>query len=66
MKIEMSLAARENVEETGVSPERDVERMRSGDVTFRELLSECYDGASPDRIRGWREYVEAIAAHASR
>jgi hypothetical protein len=58
--IDLSAAAIANVQETGIDPSADVERIRSGSVTREALLAECLDGADEDRVEGWREYVSAV------
>lgn len=54
--------ALENIAETGADWARDLERLRSGEMTEAALLEYCLDGAEPDREQGWREYVETLAA----
>lgn len=55
------------IEETGIDPVEDFERLRDHRVTAEELLEECLNGAEgPYRERGWREYVHALAVLADR
>lgn len=59
----MTIEALENVEETGIDPNKDIARVRAG-LSFEALLAECLDGADHDRETGWHDYVEYVAAHA--
>jgi hypothetical protein len=43
----------------------DVERLARGESS-EALLAHCLDGAEPEYVQGWSEYVEAIAAAAVR
>jgi hypothetical protein len=63
--IRLTREAARNVEETGADVERDWRRLRDDLVTFDELLAECLDGADPDRVQGWEEYVSTLAYAAS-
>lgn len=60
----MPHGAAEAVREAGVSPSADVARIRAG-LTSEALLAECLDGADPDRVEGWRDYVAAVFEVAS-
>jgi len=63
--IRLTHLATLNVEETGCDPTEDVAALRSGATTPEALLEHCLDGAADDRVRGWQEYVDSIAAAAS-
>lgn len=63
--LDLSTAAQECVEETGIDPLDDVEAIRTGKHTAETLLGECLDGADEDRVEGWREYVAEIVRVAS-
>jgi hypothetical protein len=63
--IEFTTAARENIEETGCDPQEDVAAIRRGAHTRETLLAHCLDGAEPNRVQGWREYVATICEAAS-
>ena len=60
-----SLAALENIEETGCDPIEDVAAIRSGAHTRESLLAFCLKGADEDRVHGWRDYVDTICDRAS-
>lgn len=62
--VRMTVAAAENVAETATDVKADVARLRTG-LTVDALAIECLDGADPDRVEGWRDYVEAVCAAAS-
>jgi len=64
MKIKLSEAAQANVDETGIDPADDIAALRSGAQTRETLLAHCLDGAAPNRVRGWREYVDAVISAA--
>jgi hypothetical protein len=55
-EISLTLAAQENVRETGADVDADVSAIRSGDTTREALLAYCLDGADPDRLQGWYGY----------
>jgi hypothetical protein len=55
-----SKAALESIEETGINPVEDLERLLMHRVTPAELLEECLQGAEDDREEGWRDYVSAL------
>lgn len=59
--VTLTRAAAVNVEETGIDPSDDVQRLRAGEVTPEVLMAECLDGADDDRVDGWREYVDNVA-----
>ncbi len=61
--VTLSLAAAQNVEETGVDVAADLDSLRSGLLTSAALLDACLDGAADDREQGWRDYVSALSAH---
>jgi len=63
--IKLSTAAQQNVDETGISPNEDVRRLRVEELTPEDLLEECLRGADEDRVQGWTEYVDAVVAAAS-
>jgi len=63
--FEMTAAAAENVQETGINPSDDVDAVRDGRHTEESLLDLCLDGADEDRIPGWHEYVQAVAVAAA-
>jgi hypothetical protein len=63
--LELTTAALENVEETGVDPAHDYERVRNG-MSGADLLAECLDGAEAARIGGWQEYVISIEVAVAR
>lgn len=58
--LSFSRAACESIEETGIDPADDVDRLLDGKCTPAELLAECLKGAEDDRVQGWREYVSAL------
>jgi hypothetical protein len=60
-----SKAALEAIEETGISPVEDLERLLSRNVTPAELLEECLQGSDGDREQGWQDYVSALESLAS-
>jgi hypothetical protein len=62
MAIQLTVAAQQNVDETGVSPESDLADLVSGALSEGDLLAACLDGADDDRVAGWREYVAALVA----
>jgi hypothetical protein len=64
--VEMTAAAAECVRETGADVAADVASLRSGEHTAESLLVYCLDGADDDRADGWREYVAAVVAVATR
>lgn len=64
--IEMTIAAAQNVEETGTLVLRDVARLLSREITEDDLLAECLDGAGDDRVQGWHDYVLACAVAVNR
>lgn len=46
--------------------QRDVARLRSGEMSIDQLCAACLEGADGDDvIGGWREYVNAVAAAAA-
>lgn len=57
--------AQRNIDETGCDPQDDAHRIRVGEQTREGLLAHCLDGADPDRVEGWREYVATICAEAA-
>lgn len=63
-KFNFSAAALECIEETGIDPLDDLDRLRSGEVTREALLAECLDGADDDRHDGWHDYVREVVARA--
>jgi len=66
--IEFTSDAAENIEETGIDADeiqRDVRSICNGDSSEYDLLGRCLDGADPDRVPGWRDYVSAIVAAAA-
>ena len=65
MTIQLTPAAAENVRETGINPVLDVSAIRAGEMFEADLLTLCLDGADPDRVQGWHEYVAAVVAAAS-
>lgn len=64
--VVMSAAAAENVEETNVDVQEDMDglvrarAMRIFDGAVKDLLATCLDGCDPDREQGWRDYVDAL------
>lgn len=60
--VRMSRVAAELVEWTGTDPAADLYRLQSGEVTAAELLADCLDGAEPEHVAGWRDYVACVAA----
>jgi hypothetical protein len=60
--LEFSTAALENLEETGVEWELDLQALQRGTFTVAELLERCLDGADEDRVQGWRDYVDVLEA----
>jgi hypothetical protein len=57
-------AALRNIEEAGLSATTvagDVLALRARGMTAAELLNECLNGADDDRVRGWHDYVAAVA-----
>ncbi len=48
------------------SVERDRRALRDGKQTEAGLLAHCLDGAEPDRVQGWTEYVATIVLAADR
>ena len=63
--IKFTAAARENIDETGIDPQGDLDDVRGG-MAADVLLEKCLDGADADRVQGWYDYVAAIVAEASR
>ena len=66
--IAFTPAAASNIEETGIDADeihRDVRSICNGDSSEYALLGRCLDGADPDRVEGWRDYVSAIVAAAA-
>lgn len=63
--VTMSLAAAQNVEETGCSPRAAIAALQAGLLTREQLLAHCLDGADENRVQGWRDYVEGIAIAAN-
>jgi hypothetical protein len=61
MTIKLTPAAQKNVDETGIDPQADITLLRRAGITKDELLKRCLNGADPDRIDGWYEYVETLA-----
>lgn len=59
--VMMTRDAAECVEESGVSPELDLQLLRS-DMHDDWLLAECLRGADEDRDQGWRDYVFALVS----
>lgn len=57
-----SFAAIENIEETDADWTHDLQRLRDGSTTPEALLDFCLDGADPDRVQGWRDYVDGLVA----
>lgn len=57
-------AAYANVKETGINPSEDLESLIAGETT-ESLLARCLDGADDDRVAGWQEYVDTLAAECS-
>ncbi len=57
--VNLYRGAAASVEETGVDPSVDVDRVRRG-LSSDELLAECLDGADDDRHADWVAYVDAI------
>lgn len=55
-------AALENIDETSADWESDLLELRAGKITREKLLETCLDGAEPDRVKGWRDYVAALVA----
>lgn len=45
---------------------QDVSALRRGEKTPAQLLAYCLDGAEPEYVQGWRDYVSAIEAAAKR
>lgn len=72
--IELTPAAYENMQETGMleasdrsaDMARDVQNVRNGDVAVFRLRERCLDGADDDRREGWLDYVGAVARAAGR
>ena len=60
MNYKLSAAAQACVDETGCDFWDDVDDLREGNHTKASLLTFCLDGAEPDRIQGWHEYVEEV------
>lgn len=65
LTLDLSIAAQQNVEETGIDPQDDIDAVRAGRLTRESLLAECLDGADADRVQGWNDYVDAVMAAAS-
>jgi len=57
---QFSPAAQRNIEETCTDWEGDIERLRAGLTTIDALRSLCLDGADPDRIEGWEDYLATV------
>jgi len=64
--IRFTSAAQACIDETGVDPMDDVDRLRNGVVTATALLAECLDGADDDRHAGWHEYIDTIVSYCVR
>lgn len=65
--INLTAAALASMEEIGLDAHdirTDVDALRTGTRTRDALLAECLDGASPDRVEGWIDYVSAVASAA--
>lgn len=58
--LKFTQAAQQNIDETGINPENDIAGIRSGVLTYNLLLVHCLNGASDDRVQGWKEYVETV------
>jgi hypothetical protein len=59
-------AALENIEETDCEALDDLAKIRDGRLNRETLLLACLDGAEPDRVQGWRDYVGEICRVASK
>ena len=55
-------AAHEAIAETGGDYGTDLHSLRTGALTAETLLAACLNGADPDRVQGWKEYVSALVA----
>ena len=62
MKLQLTDAARANVNETGCDPEADLAEIRRCGTTRDEFLQFCLNGADRDRVQGWHDYVDALFA----
>lgn len=60
-EINFSKEAIENIEATGADFEEDFNNLMSGKIRDRELLEFCLDGAEPEYIQGWDDYVMALS-----
>lgn len=68
--VRMTAAAAKNVEEVGSNVDVDVYAdvvqfratviARGMAAALSDLLDDCLDGADPDRVSGWHDYVSAI------
>lgn len=59
--IKFTAAALENINETSADVDADLAALRSGEITRESLLAHCLNGADPDRVQGWNDYVAALA-----
>jgi len=57
-----SPAAHEAIAETGGDYGTDLHSLRTGMLTAETLLAACLNGADPDRVQGWEEYVATLVA----
>lgn len=64
--MKFSEAAQRNIDETAIDPTIDVANVRIGTLTHDTLLAVCLDGADPDRVQGWRDYVATVCEEAER
>ncbi len=57
MSTKFTPAALKNISETSADVESDIAALR----TRERLLAYGFDGAEPDRVEGWRDYVSEVA-----
>jgi hypothetical protein len=60
MEPRFTPAAHEAIAETGGDYHTDLHSLRTGKLTAETLLAHCLNGADPDRVDGWKEYVSAL------
>lgn len=52
--------AKLNIQETGIAWAIDLVRLTELGWTIEEMLASCLEGADPDRVQGWHDYVDAL------
>lgn len=53
-------AAWDNIAATDADALADAIKVRDGRLTRDSLLLFCLDGADPDYVQGWRDYVDEV------